>query len=233
MAKQRIASENSCSHPFERTPVTLKTSETHHRTLVIACGAVAREIAFLIEANGWSGFTVHSIPAEFHNTPERIADAVRARIEEVRGEFDQIFCAYADCGTRGQLDALLEEEGVARLPGAHCYQFFAGEALFGRLTDEEPGTFYLTDFLVEHFDRLVIGGLGLDRHPELHDEYFKNYKRVVYLSQREEPGEWLERARRAAQRLSLEFEHHVTGYGELEHSLKRLAAARDDGYGSR
>ncbi len=190
-------------------------------TLVIACGALAREIVDLKHANGWRHMTVQCLPAELHNYPDKIPDAVRAKIREMRADYDQVFVAYADCGTGGLLDRVLEEEGVARIPGAHCYQFYAGTPLFESLADAEPGTFYLTDFLARHFDRLIWKGLGMDRHPQLVDEYFRNYKKLVYLAQVED-DDLLERARRAADTLKLEFEHRITGYGDLERVLVTL-----------
>ena len=190
-------------------------------TLVIACGALAREIVDLKRANGWRHMTVQCLPAELHNYPDKIPDAVRAKIREMRAGYDQVFVAYADCGTGGLLDRVLEEEGVARIPGAHCYQFYAGTPLFESLADAEPGTFYLTDFLTRHFDRLIWKGLGMDRHPQLADEYFRNYKKLVYLAQVED-DDLLERARRAADTLKLEFEHRITGYGDLERVLVTL-----------
>ena len=193
-------------------------------TLVIACGAISHEIVALRRANGWEHITLQCLPADLHNRPERIPEAVRAKIRAARGKFAQIFVAYADCGTGGLLDAVLDEEEVERIPGAHCYGFFAGSELFTRLSEAEPGTLYLTDFLARHFDRLIIRGLGIDRHPELEPLYFGNYRKLVYLAQREDP-ELLARARAAADRLALRFEHYVTGYGELEGSLRSLPVA--------
>ncbi len=190
-------------------------------TLVIACGALAREIVDLKRINGWRHMTVQCLPAELHNYPNKIPIAVRAKIREMRADYDQVFVAYADCGTGGLLDRVLEEEGVARIPGAHCYQFYAGTPLFESLADAEPGTFYLTDFLTRHFDRLVWKGLGMDRHPQLVDEYFRNYKKLVYLAQVED-DDLLAQARRAAHTLKLEFEHRITGYGDLERVLVTL-----------
>ncbi len=190
-------------------------------TLVIACGALAREIVDLKRANGWRHMTVQCLPAELHNYPDKIPDAVRGKIREMRAEYDQVFVAYADCGTGGLLDRVLEEEGVERIPGAHCYQFYAGTPLFESLADAEPGTFYLTDFLARHFDRLIWKGLGMDRHPQLADEYFRNYKLLVYLAQVED-DELLARARDAAHTLKLEFEYRFTGYGDLERVLVTL-----------
>lgn len=188
--------------------------------LVIACGALAHEIVALQRLNGWQHLEVTCLPAELHNRPEKIPGAVRDKIRQHKSRHASIFVAYADCGTGGLLDAVLEEEGVQRIPGAHCYEFFAGSAMFAELADAEPGTFYLTDFLAWHFERLILQGLGIDRHPELLPVYFGNYTRLVYLSQTDSP-ERLAEARAAAQRLGLVFEHRVTGYGELEHSLRR------------
>lgn len=187
--------------------------------LVIACGALAREIAALREANDWPHLDVRCLPAELHNRPERIAPAVREAIQANRERYETIFVAYGDCGTSGALDAVLREENVERIPGAHCYEFFAGSEAFAALADEEPGTFYLTDFLLRHFDRIVIRGLGLDRHPELAPHYFGNYRRLVYLAQVAAP-ERIAAARAAAQRLDLAFAHRVTGYGGVERSLR-------------
>ena len=193
-------------------------------TLVIACGAISHEIVALRRANGWDHLTLQCLPADLHNRPERIPEAVRAKIREARGKFARIFVAYADCGTGGLLDDVLEDEGVTRIPGAHCYAFFAGSELFDRLSEAEPGTLYLTDFLARHFDRLIVQGLGIDQHPELERMYFGNYRKLVYLAQREDPA-LLARARAAAQRLALRFEHYVTGYGDLEGALRALPAS--------
>ena len=161
------------------------------------------------------------LPAELHNRPERIAPAVREAIRAARPDYQQIFVAYADCGTGGLLDKVLLEEGVERITGAHCYEFYASPAVFAALAEAAPGTFYLTDFLVRHFDRLVTRGLGIDRHPELAPVYFANYTRVVYLAQ--VPGPELEaRAAEIARQMGLEFRVERTGYGGLETSLKEV-----------
>ena len=187
--------------------------------LVIACGALAREIAALRQANGWPHLDVRCLPAELHNRPERIPGAVRDAIRANRGRYASIFVAYGDCGTGGALDAVLEAENVERIPGAHCYEFFAGSSTFEAMADDEVGTFYLTDFLLRHFDRLVIRGLGLDRHPELMPQYFGGYRRLTYLAQVAAP-ERIAAARAAADRLGLAFAYRVTGYGGLERSLR-------------
>jgi hypothetical protein len=194
--------------------------------LIIACGALAHEVTALKRANAWDRIDVRCLPAELHNRPERIPGAVRALIQSSRPHYRSIFVAYGDCGTGGRLDTVLAEEGVERIPGAHCYEFFATAPVFAELAEAEIGTFYLTDFLVRHFERLVIRGLGLDKHPELFPIYFGNYKKLVYLAQK--PGQALvEEARAIAARMGLEFEARATGYGSLETSL-RTAVARDD-----
>jgi len=198
----------------------------HPGTLLIACGALAREIAALKRANGWTELEVRCLPAQLHNRPERIAPAVREAIRANRDRFANIFVVYGDCGTGGQLDAVLKEEGVERLPGAHCYEFLATAPVFAQLADAEPGTFYLTDFLLKHFERLVIRPLGLDRHPQLTGEYFRNYRKLVYLSQAPRPAA-REQARRIAERFGFEFEHRFTGYGELGTRLAGLAASQN------
>jgi hypothetical protein len=192
-------------------------------TLIIACGALANEITALKRANQWTDVEVQCLPPELHNRPERIVPAIREQLREKRANYATVFIAYADCGTGGMLDALLREEGgLERLPGAHCYEFFAGSSVFNALQDAEPGTFYLTDFLLRHYDRLVTRGLGLDRHPELAQEYFRNYRKLVYLAQNP-PPEAEQQARDIAGRMGLEFEFRLTGYGELGTRLTALA----------
>ncbi len=195
---------------------------TPARMLVIACGALAREVAALRRANRWSSLDVKALPPELHNRPELIAGAVRREIRAQRGRYAGIFVAYAECGTKGALDAVLAEEGVERIAGAHCYEFFASPAVFAALSDAEPGTFYLTDFLLRHFERLVIRGLGIDRHPELLQTYFGNYRRLVYLAQA--PDDESDRlAQGIAARLGLEYRMHRTGYGGLKQDLGAFA----------
>ena len=184
------------------------------RTLLIACGALARETLAAIEANGLRHVEVTCISALLHNRPERIPEAVRAKIRKHKAEYERIMVLYADCGTGGVLDQVLAEEGVERIGGPHCYAFYAGQQVFEALADAEPGTFYLTDFLTRQFDTLVIEGLGLDRHPELLELYFGNYRRLIYLAQTEDPALQAQ-ARAAAERLGLEYEYRFTGLGEL------------------
>ena len=195
--------------------------------LIIACGALAHEVAALREANAWTALDVRCLPPELHNRPERIPAAVRELIRDSRPHYRSIFVAYGDCGTGGLLDQMLAEEGVSRIPGAHCYEFYATSGVFAALAQAEPGTFYLTDFLLRHFERLVIEGLGLDRHPELFPLYFGNYRKLVYLAQA--PGEGAEQGARAiAARMGLEFEYRRTGYGTLATSLTNAVVRNDE-----
>lgn len=189
--------------------------------LVIACGALAREINDLKQSCGWHHLHLKCIDAQLHNRPALIPDRLREEIHRYKHDYDQIFVAYADCGTGGAIDAVLEEEGIERLPGAHCYQFYAGAERFAALAKNEPGTFYLTDFLARHFERLVIKPLKLDVHPQLRDAYFGNYRRLVFLSQTDNEL-LLAAAINAAKRLSLDFEHVHCGYGALETNLQSL-----------
>jgi len=182
--------------------------------LVITCSAVAREVNDIKKLGQWAQMDLQSITADLHAMPEKIPQAVADKIDKARDAYDHIFVAYGDCGTSGALDKVLEERGVSRLPGAHCYDFLAGEETYARLQDEEPGTFYLTDFLARHFEKLVIGTLGLDRHPELRSIYFGNYTRLVYLAQTDW-DELTEMAQKAADKLGLRFERIFTGTGEM------------------
>jgi len=185
------------------------------RTLVIACGALAREFLFLKERNGWDHMTITCLPAKLHNRPQLIPEAVREKIREMRAGYDRVLCLYGDCGTGGLLDQVLAEEGAERIAGAHCYEFFLGSPEFEALNDEDPATFYLTDYLVRHFETLIIKGLGLDRFPQLLETYFGNYNRVVFLSQ---IPDWmlLEKAEEAARRLGLPLVVRETGLGGIE-----------------
>lgn len=192
--------------------------------VIIACGAIARELVAVIRANGWQDVKVQCLPAELHNRPEKIPAAMEAAIESARAQgHTRFFAAYADCGTGGLLDDVLRRHGVERLPGAHCYAFFAGLERFEAVAEVELGTLYLTDFLVRHFDRLIIRGLGLDRHPELMPMYFGHYTRLVYLAQTVDPV-LTEAAQVCAERLGLSFERIDTGYGVLP---DRVAKARE------
>ncbi len=185
------------------------------KTLLIACGALAREIVALQRAHQWKTLDVTCLPAIWHNRPEKIPEGVRRKIRAGRKTHGRILVAYGDCGTGGLLDKVLKEEGVERIDGPHCYQFYMGTADFEALMERDPTTFFLTDYMVRHFDRLIIQGLGLDRHPELRDDYFGNYRHLVYLAQIEDP-KLKAKAEEAARRLGLEFAYRLTAYGELE-----------------
>ncbi len=173
------------------------------------------------ELNGWDHIEFQCLPAELHNTPERIPTAVLKKIEAERDRFERVFVAYADCGTGGLLDRALAGTGVERIPGAHCYEFYAGSQVFAQLAEEEPGSFYLTDFLVRHFERLVVRGLGLDRQPALLPVYFGNYRRVVYIAQTENPA-LQELAQRHAEFLGLEYHYRPSGDSPLSLLLEPL-----------
>ena len=187
--------------------------------LIIACGALAKEIVEIKKLNSWAHIKIQCLPAELHNRPEKIPAAVKAEIQKYESDFENIFVAYADCGTGGRLDAVLEEYDIERLPGAHCYEFFSGSKAFTALADDEPGTYYLTDFLARHFDRLVKKGLGLDKHPQLMSAYFGNYKRLVFLSQ-SESSKLKAMAEDHANYLGLEFVHKHTGLDSIEKNLQ-------------
>jgi len=188
--------------------------------LVLACGALAREILAIVQRNGWSHVDLTCLPAIFHNHPERIAPALEAAIKKYRSDYDAIFVAYADCGTGGQLAALCERLGVEMIAGPHCYSFYEGNAAFAA-HDDEITAFYLTDFLVRQFDAFVWKPLGLDRHPELRDLYFGNYEKLVYLAQTDD-AELDAKAIACAKKLGLNYERRSTGYGDLESNLKNL-----------
>jgi len=189
------------------------------KVLVIACGAIARELVRISKLNQWEHVRFQCLPPELHNTPDRIPGAVRDMIEATASDYEKVFVAYADCGTGGQLDKVLEEYGIERIPGAHCYEFYAGSDRFHDLADDEPGSFYLTDFLVRHFERLVIKGLGIDRLPHLIPVYFCNYKRMVYLAQTDS-GKLQAMARKQAEFLQLEYCYRFYGDEPLSQTLK-------------
>lgn len=190
------------------------------RVLILACGALAREIMTLIRLNGWTHLDLTCLPAKWHLTPERIVTGVEAAVARHGPRYARIFIAYADCGTGGQLAEKCRELGVEMIAGPHCYSFFEGNAAFAELAEDEITAFYLTDFLVRQFDSFFWKPMGLDRHPELRDLYFGNYEKLVYQAQTDDPA-LLEKARDCAARMGLRFEHRFTGYGDLETALAR------------
>ncbi|MEI4470590.1 DUF1638 domain-containing protein [Frigidibacter sp. MR17.24] len=188
------------------------------RVLLIACGALAREILALKAANGWDHLDLTCLPANLHLWPDRITPAVRAAVAQHRAAYDRVFVVYADCGTGGLLQAACAEMGVEMVAGPHCYAFFDGNDAFAARAEEEIGAFYLTDFLVRQFDAFVWRPMGLDRHPQLRDMYFAHYDRLVFLAQTEDPA-LAARAEAAAARLGLRYERRFTGYGDLAAAL--------------
>jgi len=191
------------------------------RTLLIACGALAHELVDVLKANQWSHIDVQCLPAEWHNTPDKIAPGVEQKIIQNKQQYDHMLVAYGDCGTGGHLDTVLQRHQVERLPGAHCYAFFTGQNTFTELAEEELGTFFLTDYLAWHFDRLILETLGINKHPELRDMYFGNYTRMLYLAQTKNP-ERLEQAKSAAAAINLPLEVHYTGLQPLQHALQGI-----------
>jgi len=191
------------------------------RTLLIACGALAHELVDVLQANEWSHVDVQCLPAEWHNTPDKIAPGVEQKILQNKEEYDHILCAYGDCGTGGHLDTVLAQYHVERLPGAHCYAFFTGENTFSAMAEEELGTFFLTDYLAWHFDRLILDTLGIRKHPELRDMYFGNYTRMLYLAQSDNP-ERMAQAQQAADSINLPLEVHHTGLKPLQNALQDI-----------
>ena len=210
------------------TLVNLKPSDEFEfkpgqgKVLLLACGALGREIVDLIERNQWNAFDLQCLPAKWHNTPQKIVPALREKIREAKGKYQSIFVLYGDCGTGGGIDRLLAEEGVERLEGPPCYAFFSGNEEFAKTADEDVTAFFLTDYLARHFDKLVWEGLGIDKHPELLPLYFGNYTKIVFLAQTRNE-DLAKKAMEAAKRLGLAYEYRYTGYGELERDLKARA----------
>jgi len=188
------------------------------KVLILACGALAREILAIKSANGWDHMDLTCLPAKYHLYPDKITEAVEAAVLKHRETYDSIFVAYADCGTGGLLAAKCAELGVEMIKGPHCYSFFEGNDAFAA-HDDEITAFYLTDFLVRQFDAFIITPMGLDKHPELRDMYFGNYTKLVYQAQIEDAA-LKAKAEVCAARLGLAFEYRFTGYGDLENALQ-------------
>ncbi|EUB96270.1 protein of unknown function DUF1638 [Rhizobium sp. CF080] len=199
-----------------------KERSTREKVHVIACGAIAREILAVSRQQGLGHIDLNCLPAIWHAYPQKIVPGLEKAVAEARqAGFEKIFFAYADCGTGGDIDRLCEREGIARIEGPHCYSFFAGNDAFATKADEDLFSFFLTDFLARQFEAFVIEPLGLDRHPQLKDMYFGNYRKLVYLSQ-EEDEVLQEKARAAAEYLGLEYEYRFTGYGDLTQALRSV-----------
>lgn len=191
------------------------------RILLIACGALAREILDLKKANGWDHMDLTCLPAKLHLYPEKITEAVIESVAKHRASYDEIFVVYADCGTGGLLQTACDNMSVQMVSGPHCYSFFEGNERFAGISESEFTAFYLTDFLVRQFEAFIIKPMGLDRHPELRDMYFGNYEKLVYQAQTDDPA-LTKTAKEAAETLGLAFERRLTGYGDLEVTLKAL-----------
>jgi hypothetical protein len=192
------------------------------KILLLACGALAREIVDVIEANAWHMFDIQCLPAKWHNTPQLIVPALREKIREHRKDYKSIFVLYGDCGTGGLLDTMLAEEGAERIQGPHCYAFYSGNAAFAARGDDDMRCFFLTDYLARHFDKLMWQGLGLDKHPELLTDYFQHYEKLIYLAQTHD--QTLQRqAEAAAVKLGLRYEYRFTGYGELASDIQKIS----------
>ena len=187
------------------------------QTLIIACGALAREVLALIKLNDWQHMELQCLPADLHLRPEKIPDAVETAVLAAQGNYDRIFVAYADCGTGGLLAARCEKLGVEMISGPHCYSFFEGNEAFA--ARGEVTSFYLTDFLARQFEAFVWKPMGLDKHPELLEMYFGNYEKLVYLAQTED-AQLTKAAEAAAARLGLRFERRFTSYGDLTVALR-------------
>ena len=198
------------------------SAEGQGRVLLLACGALAREILALKSANGWDHMDLHCLPAKLHLYPDQIPDAVEAAVKARRSAYQTIYVVYADCGTGGLLKARCDSLGVDMVPGPHCYSFLDGNDAFAARADDEMTAFFLTDFLVRQFDAFVIKPMGLDRHPQLRDMYFGNYEKLVYLAQTDDEA-LTHMAEAAAERLGLAFERRFTGYGDLAAELQRLS----------
>ncbi len=188
--------------------------------LLVACGALAREVITARDRSAWDA-KVLALPASLHNTPKDIAPAVERRVAESGAEFEPVIVVYGECGTRGELARLLSDRGWLGLSGPHCYSTYTGDREFDEMMRFEPGTFFLTDYLVGSFDHLVIEGLGLDRFPELMGDYFANYRRVVYLQQRRD-ATLLRKATLAAEAIGLPLEIQFTGLVSLEEEIEEL-----------
>ena len=190
--------------------------------LLIYCGATAREILAITDANSLDYMKVKSLPASLYNTLQFIPKRVREKIKANRNEYKRILAFYSDCGTGGQLQKVQDEEGAQRLGGAHCYEMYDGATAFNAITEDEVGCFFLTDYLTQHFERLVIKGLGLDRRPELRGSYVANHKKVVYLAQWDEPALY-DMAGPAADRLGLDLEIRQAGFGHYREFILQHA----------
>jgi uncharacterized protein DUF1638 len=193
------------------------------KTALVICGALGPEVKGIVDRRGWD-VDIHGLPALLHLYPSRIVTELTEKLRELKPRYERVVVVYGDCGTAGRLEPVLDGLGVSRVPGPHCYEMFAGEELFAKVSDERPGTYFLTDWLVRNFDRAVIRGLGLDRYPDLKETYFGNYEAVLYLRQVPNPR-LAEKAEGIAAYLGLPLEIRDVGLGELEERLCELVLA--------
>jgi hypothetical protein len=191
------------------------------RVLVLACGALAREILALFKINKWDHMDLTCLPAKLHLYPDKITDAVVEAVEKHQQNYSEIFVAYADCGTGGLLQAKCKELGVEMIAGPHCYSFFEGNEVFAKTAEDEITAFYVTDFLVKQFDAFMWKPMGLDRYPQLRDTYFGNYTKLVYQAQTNDP-ELDKKAQECAAKMGLPLERRFTGYGDLQAALAAI-----------
>ena len=203
---------------------TLTLSNSRDGTLVVACGAIAREILAINEILSWDNISIKCLPAIYHNQPEKITPAVIDVVKNNKQKYQKIYVAYADCGTGGMLEKACKDLGVEMIQGPHCYSFFEGNISFAKRLN--PTAFFLTDFLARQFDAFVWSPLGLDKHPELIDAYFGNYTKLVYLAQTNDEV-LKKKAAECARKLNLEFEYKLTGYGDLKNTFIKWQEAID------
>ena len=194
--------------------------------VVIACGALARELLALCDQMPDGLVELTCLPASWHNRPEKIPNGLRRKIKTAKTSGRKILVAYGDCGTGGDIDRVLKEEGVERIDGPHCYEMFLGKSTFDAEMEAELGTFFLTDYMVRHFERIVMQGMGLREHPELRDMYFGNYTRLLYMAQIEDKR-LMKKAKLAAKMLDLRFEYKFTGYGAFTDFINNLSAPKE------
>ncbi len=207
---------------MDDTPDPIDFRRGHGSVLLIACGALAREIVDLIELNAWSHLDVTCLPAKLHHTPEQIPEAIRQKIRSNKALYTKIYVLYGDCGTGGMLDKVLAEEGnIERIEGPHCFSFFAGNEAFASRAEDDLTTFFLTDYFCRHFDKFVWQALGLDRRADMAEFVFGNYRKIVYMPQIEDPA-LMEKAKEIADRLGLDFEHRFAGYGDMEQFMRNV-----------
>ena len=209
-------------------PLDSEQVDSEQGVLLLACGALAKDIISLIERNNLRNIYVKCLPAKLHHTPAAIPEAIRAKIRENKEQYKKIFVVYGDCGTAGALDKVLEEEGgIERIPGPHCFSFYWGNEDFAQDSADEIANFYLTDFFCRFFETFIWEALGLDRHESMVEFVFGNYKKLVYIPQEEDESLEL-KAQQIAKKLGLDFECRPHSFGDLQMSILSLDAKNKD-----